>query len=72
MEFEGWVANQIGGIALCSDFFFNLHDIIWDLNSNQPVGLIIDWCYESVDKPKKSINYFAYTKLKKNLYTIAS
>lgn len=62
MTNEGWVNDDVGGIALCSDFYFNLHDIVWDINSKQPKGQIIDWYYENLDNPEKSINYYSYTK----------
>jgi len=62
MSFNGWVGDTIGCIALCNDFYFNFQDIVWDINSKQPKGLIIDWYYESLDTPEKSINYFSYTK----------
>ena len=62
MTNDGWVGGDIGGIALCSDFFFNLHDIVFDINSNQPKGVIIDWYYDNLENPKKAINYYSYTK----------
>jgi hypothetical protein len=62
MDFEGWVANSVGGIALCNDFFFNFHDIVWDINTDQPEGLIVSWYYDNTDNVEKSINYFSYTK----------
>jgi hypothetical protein len=62
MTNEGWVNNDVGGIVLCSDFYFNLHDIILDINSEQPKGQIIDWYYENLDSPEKTINYYSYTK----------
>jgi len=62
MDFNGWIGNSVGGIALCSDFSFNLHDIVWDMNSKQPKGVIIQWYDDCLSKPKKSINYYAYTK----------
>ena len=60
--FEGWVGDTIGGIAYCSDFYFNFQDIVWDINSKQPKGAIVDWYYENLETPEKSINYFSYTK----------
>jgi hypothetical protein len=42
--------------------FFNFQDIVWDINSKQPKGLIVDWYYESIENPKKSMNYYSYTK----------
>lgn len=62
MSFNGWVGNTIGGIALCNDFYFNFHDIVWDINSNQPKGSIIDWYYDNLENTEKSINYYSYTK----------
>lgn len=62
LDFEGWVGDTVGGIAYCSDFYFNFHDIVWDVNSKQPKGAIIDWYYGNLDMPEKSINYFSYTK----------
>lgn len=61
-EFIGWVGDEVGGIALCSDLFFNLHDIIWDINSNQKKGVIVDWYDSVMENPETSINYHSYTK----------
>lgn len=62
MDFDGWVGGQVGGIAMCNDFFFNLHDIVLDLNSKQEKGIIIDWYYDNLENPERYINYFSYTK----------
>jgi hypothetical protein len=62
LEFNGWVADVIGGVVHCSDFYFNFQDIVWDINSKQPKGLIIEWYYNRIDDTHKSINYYSYTK----------
>ena len=62
MSFNGWVGNTIGGIAYCNDFYFNFQDIVWDINSKQPKGAIVDWYYENLEVAEKSINYYSYTK----------
>jgi len=62
MEFEGWVGDTVGEIACCNDFFFSFSDIVLDINSSQRKGLIIDWYYENLETPNKSINYYSYTK----------
>lgn len=62
LQNEGWVNNHVGGIAYCSDFYFNFHDIVWDINSKQPKGKIIEWYFESIDNAEKSLNYYSYTK----------
>ena len=61
-EFDGFVGDDIGGIVMCNDMFLNLHDVVWDVNSNQPKGLISEWYYSCFEDPQNSINYFAYTK----------
>lgn len=58
----GWVNNNIGGIAFCSDFTFNFNDIVWDINSGQKKGLILSWYNESLESVEHSINYYSYTK----------
>ena len=62
MEYNGWVGGIVGGVAYCNDFFFNMRDIIWDINTEQPKGLIIEWYYNNIDDASKSINYYHYTK----------
>jgi hypothetical protein len=48
LDFKGWVAENIGGIAICGDFYFNFQDIVLDINSKQPKGLIIEWYYKNI------------------------
>ncbi len=62
MEFMGWVGDLVGDIALCNDFFFSFRDIVWDVNSNQPEGLIIKWYDYCLENIEKSVNYYAFTK----------
>ena len=64
---DGWVGDEIGGIASFDcQYFFNLSDIILDLNTKQPKGNILDWQSSDVDfnmfneKPQH-INYKSYT-----------
>ena len=59
---DGWVGDNVGDIAYCSDFFFNFTDIVLDVNTEQPKGAIIDWYYENLEIPDKTINYYSYTK----------
>ena len=60
--FDGFVNDDIGGIALCSDFFFNFSDIVWDVNAKIPKGVIIEWYDAQLENPEKAINYYSYTK----------
>lgn len=65
MQFEWWVGDQIGGVAYCDDFCFNLLDIIWDMNSDQPKHLIVSWYYSCLDNPETAVNYYTFTKMSK-------
>jgi hypothetical protein len=66
-NFDGWIGDEIGGIASFSEqYFFNLSDIILDLNTKQPKGLILNWQNDGVDVHFKhpsfaTINYKSYT-----------
>jgi hypothetical protein len=63
IEFDGWVGDEIGDIAgFAEQYFFSLSDIVWDINSRQPKGLILSWQDDYVSNPTKAINYFSYTK----------
>jgi hypothetical protein len=67
IDFDGWVSNEIGGIASFScQYFFSLSDIILDINTKQPKGLIFKWQSDGVDfnlsnKVPQNINYKSYT-----------
>lgn len=67
LEFSYWVADEVGGIACFIDeYFFNMSDIILDLNSNQPKGLILRWQDDDINYHQSTgnspnINYRAYT-----------
>ena len=67
IDFDGWVGDEIGGIASFScQYFFNLSDIILDLNTKQPKGNILNWQSEDVDfnmfnEKQQHINYKSYT-----------
>lgn len=59
MAWEGWVADQVGTVACCSDFFFNFEDIKLDLQYSVKKGEIIDWYYGAMDD---NVNYYAHVK----------
>lgn len=64
---DGWVGDEIGGIAsFACQYFFNLSDIILDLKTKQPKGQILDWQSDGVDfnmfnDNQQHINYKSYT-----------
>lgn len=57
MSFNGWVADEVGGIAECSDFYFNFLDILKDVEKKVEKGVIIDWYYSNIDNENNYINY---------------
>lgn len=67
IDFDGWIADEIGGIASFSEqYFFNISDIVLDIDTEQPVGLILDWQSDGVDEHfnnenSQLINYKSYT-----------
>jgi hypothetical protein len=67
LDFDGWVGNDVGGIAAFGgQYFFSMQDIILDLNTRQKKGFILEWQNEMVeyamsDPPKQTINYKSYT-----------
>lgn len=70
LDFDGWVGDEVGGVAIFScEFYFNMHDIVLDINTKQKAGLILEWQSMSVEynllKPESErnfINYNSYIK----------
>lgn len=67
LTFDGWVGGTVGGVGLFGDYTFNFSDILLDINTKQPKGLIIDWQNEGVqahfeNNELQNMNYFSYTK----------
>lgn len=57
-----WIGGTIGGVFMVADFYFDFSDIVYDINSKQPKGLILKWDWETVEHSPKIINYYSYTK----------
>ena len=59
--FDFWVADKVGDIACFGDvLFFNFSDIVFDINTKQPKGKIIDWLNYNLEYPDEYINYVSY------------
>lgn len=56
LDFDFWVADREGEVALCSDMFFHYNDMLHDLQTKRPKGLIIDWYYATMHAK----SYFDY------------
>ena len=68
IEFDFWIGDEIGGIAsfICQ-YYFTIDNIIFDLTTNQPKGLILNWQIDEVEHnslkdDKDYINYSSYSK----------
>lgn len=61
-----WVADMIGTIVSVNDFFLNFDDIRYDIDSEQPKGLIFEWYDYMMEQhelnPTSNINYTTYSK----------
>ena len=70
VEFDGWVADEVGVVAsFISQYFFNMTDIVLDINTKQKAGLILEWQSMSVEynllkseSERNFINYHSYIK----------
>jgi len=64
LEFDGWIADEIGGMAsFVSDYFFTISDIVFDINNDIPVGVILNWQDDSVSIDSEfQINFRSYSK----------
>lgn len=60
MENEGWVGDDIGSIAICSDFTFSMQEIKLDIDTEQQAGRIIKWYDYSLKH--NYISYYSYIK----------
>jgi len=60
LENYGWIGDDIGGSALCSDFMFTMDEIKLDIDTKQQVGTIIKWYDDNVND--NHINYYSYIK----------
>ena len=64
MEFRYWVADQTGGVAAIADHFFDFQDILLDIDTQQPKGLILKWYdahMNAIHSGKESFNYKSWT-----------
>jgi hypothetical protein len=65
LEFYGWVGGNLGEVAVFSDMYIDFCDIVLDIDSQQPKGLIAEW-YETINS-EKSGNYRSYCMGYRNL-----
>jgi hypothetical protein len=62
LDFSYWI-DRVGSIACFIDqYYFDLHDLIHDLETEQPKGFILEWHDANVNngKVEEHINYSSY------------
>ena len=67
IDFDGWVGDEIGGVACFGDFFFNYDQIRYDIDHNIRKGTIVKWYYadteHNIDREERQhINYSSWCK----------
>ena len=69
MEFEGWVADQWGGVAFVSDYTIDFLDIKYSIDHELDAGFILQWMNDSVEDAmgrevgdSRNINLSSYHK----------
>ncbi len=64
LEFDYFMNEMTCDIAVMSDYYFELPDIIYDIQTSQPKGLILKWQNDGIEYLMKhgfgSINYQSY------------
>lgn len=62
IEFCGWISDNVGGIGdFGNEYYFGIGEIVLDIKTNQPKGLIIQWQDDNVENENNFINYYSYT-----------
>ncbi len=64
VELDSFVNDDMLGIALVSDFYLNISDIVFDIDNEVEKGKIFKWYYASIDADTNPFpNYKNYLKL---------
>ncbi len=50
LQFDAWVGEHIGEIAIISDMYINFDDIRHDIDTEQPHPNILDWYYSCLEQ----------------------
>jgi len=63
LDFDGWIGDDVGGIAsfICQ-YFFNFDDIRYDIDNKCKKGLILHWQDDCLENKPNYINYYSYHK----------
>jgi len=63
IDFDFWVGDQVGGMASFNDWYhFDFLSIKYDIDTDQPAGLILIYFDDSVEYNDCRINYESYCR----------
>lgn len=61
LNFDFAVSEDLMGVICFSDsYFINITDVVYDIDTDQSKGLILEWIEYYVDG--NNINYYSYSK----------
>jgi len=65
LDFQGWVGDDRGGVALFSDnYFINFSDIVYDVENGIEKNIILDWYEMSKESDNRvHVNFPNYLKM---------
>jgi len=62
LYFEFSVADDLMNMLCFGPYYFDITDVIKDIDNDYPKGLIIDWHEDSIEFYPKQINFESYVK----------
>ena len=63
-DFEGWIGDEVGGVGEFRDYYFNISDIIYDVDNEVDARKIFRWQDYCVEHEDTKLNYSSYLKMK--------
>ncbi len=61
IDFEFWIGQEVGGSAsFGGEWCFTLLEIIHDIDTRQPKGLVLKWHSDCIEHAPKRIDYRSY------------
>jgi hypothetical protein len=66
IDFDGWVGDKVGEVALFGDYFFNFDDLRYAVDNEISFDLLIDWYYFVLEYRKTYYNLDSYFRLRRD------
>ncbi len=65
IEFDSWVGNRVGTVALFDDYFIDFDNIRYDLETEAPKAKFFEWYDFALERKatnETNVNYYSYLK----------